>query len=196
MFFIINMLSSNNRYIRRYKISLTSLPMKKRNLLAFLVLMIVILQSCKSDLEVTNSPDAKLEFSTDTVLFDTVFTSVGSVTKRIKIYNRNKSAINISKIDLIDSTSFAKYRLNIDGFAGNHLRDIEIPAQDSIFGFIEMTVKAGASSSNNPFFVGEQLTFETNTNVQKIEVLAFGQNAHFFVDSILTGNITWNDDLP
>ncbi len=196
MFFIINMLSSNNRYIRRYKISLTSLPMKKAHLLAYVVLLIVVLQSCKSELDITNSPDAKLEFSTDTILFDTVFTTVGSVTKRIKIYNRNKSAINISKVDLIDSTSFAKYRLNIDGFAGNHLRNIEIPAEDSIFGFIEMTVKAGASSSSNPFFVGEQLSFETNTNVQKIEVLAFGQNAHFFVDSILTGNLTWNDDLP
>ncbi len=190
------MLSSNNRYVRRYKFSLTSLPMKKVQLFIYFILLLSILQSCKSDLDITNSPSAKLEFSSDTILFDTVFTSVGSVTKRIKIYNRNKSAVNISKIDLIDSTSFAKYRLNIDGFSGNHLRNIEIPAEDSIFGFIEITVKAGSSSSNNPFFVGEQLTFETNTNVQKIEVLAFGQNAHFFVDSVLTGNLIWNDDLP
>lgn len=190
------MLKSKNRYIRRYKISLTSLPMKKVQLFVFFAIILSVLQACKTDLDITSSTAAKLEFSTDTILFDTVFTSVGSITKRIKIYNRNKSAVSISKIDLVDSTSFARYRLNIDGFSGNHLRDIEIPAQDSIFGFIEITVKNGSNSSNLPFFVSEQLVFETNTNIQKIEVLAFGQNAHFYVDSVLTGNLTWNDDLP
>lgn len=170
--------------------------MKNTRIFLFLFLIIATLQSCKTDLDITTSTAAKLEFSTDTILFDTVFTTVGSITKRIKIYNRNSSAINISKIDLVDSTSFAKYRLNIDGFSGNHLRNIEIPAKDSLFGFVEITVKGNASSSNLPFFVSEQLTFETNTNIQKVELVAFGQNAHFFVDSIITGNQTWTNDLP
>lgn len=170
--------------------------MKNTRIFLFLLLIIAVLQSCKTDLDVTTSTAAKLEFSTDTILFDTVFTTVGSITKRIKIYNRNNSAINISKIDLVDSTSFAKYRLNIDGYSGNHLRNIEIPAKDSLFGFVEITVKGNASSSNLPFFVSEQLTFETNTNIQKVELVAFGQNAHFFVDSIITGNQTWTNDLP
>jgi hypothetical protein len=170
--------------------------MKNTKIFLFLLAIITVMQSCKTDLDVTTSTSAKLEFSTDTILFDTVFTTVGSITKRIKIYNRNKSAINISKIDLIDSTSFAKYRLNIDGYSGNHLRNIEIPAKDSLFGFVEITVKGNASSSNLPFFVSEQLTFETNTNIQKVELIAFGQNAHFFVDSIITGNQTWTNDLP
>lgn len=166
-----------------------------KRLVAVFIISVSLL-SCKDDLEITSSPSAKLSFSTDTIVFDTLFTTVGSTTKRIKIYNRNKSAINISKIDLVDSTSFAKYRLNIDGYSGNHLRDIEIPAEDSIFGFIEMTVKGNVNGNQFPFLVSEQLTFETNTNIQKVELVAFGQNAHFFVDSILTGNITWTDDLP
>lgn len=170
--------------------------MIKSKYILFVAVILVFLNACKTDLDVTTSPNTKLEFSTDTILFDTVFTTVGSVTKRVKIFNRNKSAIKIAKIDLVDSTSFATYRLNIDGFANNHIRDIEIPAEDSLFGFIEITVKGNASGSNLPFFVSEQVVFECNTNIQKIEVLAFGQNAHFYVDSVLTGNLTWNDDLP
>lgn len=162
----------------------------------FIILISTVLFSCKDDLDIINSPSAKLEFSTDTIVFDTLFTTVGSTTKRIKIYNRNKKAISIAKIDLVDSTTFARYRLNIDGFSGNHLRDVEIPAEDSIFGFIEMTVKGNVNSNQFPFLVSEQLIFETNTNIQKVELVAFGQNAHFFVDSILTGNTTWNNDLP
>lgn len=156
----------------------------------------VVFVSCKDDLELTSSPDAKLNFSADTVLFDTVFTTVGSTTKRLKIYNKNKKAINISKIDLVDSTSFAVYRLNVDGYQGNHLRNIEIPAEDSIFAFVEITVKGNVNSNQFPFLVSEQINFETNQNIQKVELVAFGQNAHFFVDSVLTGNITWNNDLP
>lgn len=161
-----------------------------------LLITSIVFFSCKDDLDIINSPSAKLEFSRDTIVFDTVFTTVGSTTKRIKIYNRNKKAISISKIDLVDSTSFARYRLNVDGYSGNHLRDIEIPAEDSIFGFVEITVKGNVNSNQFPFLVSEQITFETNTNIQKVELVAFGQNAHFFVDSILTGNITWNNDLP
>lgn len=161
-----------------------------------IVLVSFLIISCRKDLDITTSSDAKLEFSSDTILFDTLFTTVGSTTKRIKIYNRNKSAINISKIDLVDSTNFAKYRLNIDGYSGNHLRNIEIPAEDSIFGFIELTVKGNVNSNQFPFLVSEQLVFETNTNIQKVELEAFGQNAHFFVDSILTGNLNWKNDLP
>ncbi len=162
----------------------------------YLFITSIVLISCKDDLDIINSPSAKLEFSTDTIVFDTLFTTVGSTTKRIKIYNRNKKAISISKIDLVDSTSFARYRLNVDGYSGNHLRDVEIPAEDSIFGFVEITVKGNVNSNQFSFLVSEQITFETNTNIQKVELVAFGQNAHFFVDSILTGNITWNNDLP
>lgn len=170
--------------------------MKKVYLYVIFLLCGVLLFACKSDMDITTSPDAKLEFSTDTILFDTVFTTVGSVTKRFKIYNRNNKAVKISKVDLVDSTSFASYRLNIDGFAGNHLQNIEIPAKDSIFAFVEITVKGTASGSQFPFFVSEQILFETNANIQKMELVAFGQNANFLVDSVLTGNITWNKDLP
>jgi hypothetical protein len=76
------------------------------------------------------------------------------------------------------------------------LRNIEIPAEDSIFAFVEITVKGNVNSNQFPFLVSEQISFETNQNIQKIELVAFGQNAHFFVDSVLTGNVTWNNDLP
>lgn len=166
----------------------------KFKLLYILLLLSVLIISCRKDLEIDTSPENKLSFSTDTVFFDTVFTSIGSTTRRFKIFNNSTSAIKISKVDLIEESAFAKYRLNVDGFSGNHLRDIEIPAKDSIFGFVEVTINP--TSANLPFVISDSIQFETNGNRQKIDVVAYGQNARFYRDSIITGNVQWTNDLP
>ena len=41
-----------------------------------------------------------LSFSTDTLKFDTVFTSLGSVTRSFKIYNTNNKRVKINQIKL------------------------------------------------------------------------------------------------
>ena len=72
-------------------ISIVSLSdeMRKSILYSIPVFCILLLStfSCKKD----NLPftENHLNFSADTVLFDTIFTTVGSTTKRFKIYNRN-----------------------------------------------------------------------------------------------------------
>ena len=159
-----------------------------------LIFAIISFSSCRKELTLSDNPSLKLSFSTDTVFFDTVFTTIGTTTKRIKIYNPAKNAINISKIDLVEETAFAKYRLNVDGYSGNHLRDIEIPANDSIFAFIEITVNPTAA--NLPFLISDSILFETNGNRQKVDVVAYGQNANFLRDSVLTGNIRFTNDKP
>ncbi len=163
----------------------------------FLILIFVasiVFGSCRKELQITDDPSVSLEFSTDTVFFDTVFTTIGTTTKRIKIYNRAKNAVNISKIDLVEQTAFANYRLNVDGIANNHIRDIEIPANDSIFAFIEVTINP--SAANLPFLISDSIMFETNGNRQKVDVVAYGQNANFYRDSVLTGNIRFTNDKP
>ena len=50
----------------------------------FLLFTVVVVYSCKKDNLITD-PAAKLIFSTDTLTFDTVFTTTGSVTKYFKM---------------------------------------------------------------------------------------------------------------
>ena len=51
------------------------------------ILSFFIFFSCTEE-EVMNS-NVKLQFSSDTITFDTVFASVGSITKTLTIYNNN-----------------------------------------------------------------------------------------------------------
>jgi len=58
-------------------------PMKY-TLPLILVLCLGLIISCSKD-DFNTSPDVRIEFSSDTLKFDTVFVSAGSVTKTLKI---------------------------------------------------------------------------------------------------------------
>ena len=146
--------------------------------------------SCKKNNLLTNS-NFNIETSTDTILFDTLFTTIGSTTKRFKCYNQNSGTINISKISLQNGTN-SPFRINIDGESGILFNDISILADDSIFIFVEVTIDPNGSSL--PLVVEDQIIFETNGNSNKVVLNAWGQDAYFHVNEIVQG--TWTNDKP
>ncbi len=148
-----------------------------------------LLLSCQQDGKITDSPSARLEFSTDTVKFDTVFTTIGSVTKQFRVYNRNKEAVRTS-VSLADK---GFYRLNIDGVATNNYANLEIRGNDSAFIFVEVTIDP--QDDNSPVVVLDSIQFNTNGNVQDVKLMAFGQDVHFYNDSLI-GDAHWVADKP
>lgn len=151
----------------------------------------VVLGSCRKDL-VTTDPSDKLSFSTDTLTFDTVFTTLGSTTLYFTVRNPNDRKINISNIRLAGSDN-SFFRLNIDGIEQNELTDVEIPANDSIYIFVAVTIDP--TNEDNPFVLYDSVLFETNGNLQTVTLQAWGQNAHFFYGEII-GSQEWFDDKP
>jgi len=156
-----------------------------------LIFATLFLYSCQKEEFITDST-AILEFSTDTVMFDTVFTSIGTVTKYLKVYNRYDKSINIASIRLADNTK--NYRLNIDGFAGNIKQDVVIAPHDSIFIFIEITIDP--NNINTPMVVQDSILFTANGNQQDIDLVAWGQNVHILKDYEITQHTTWTADKP
>ena len=114
-----------------------------------------------------------LVFSTDTVMFDTIFTSIGSVTQNFRIYNPYEEDLLIDDIELAggDESSF---RLNINGFAENKLKDVRIRAKDSLFIFIEVTIDP--VHSNSPIVVADSVIISTRERRQSVKLIAYGQD--------------------
>lgn len=139
------------------------------------LLLLAVSSSCKKDKISTDSAH-QLSFSTDTLAFDTVFSTVGSSTRIFKIYNPNAKRVNISSINLGGGSS-SFFRLNINGKSGISFANVELPANDSLWVFAEVTVDPGANG--NPFLVLDSLVCQTNGNVQKVILSAYGQNAIF-----------------
>jgi hypothetical protein len=138
-------------------------------------LVIFLASGCRKDKFLTDS-SAKLSFSNDTIIFDTVFTSVGSVTQHFKIYNNNRQKILVSRIYLAGSAG-TMYRMNVDGVPGRSFSDIELDAGDSLYIFVEATIDP--NNQNTPLLVTDSIIFITNGNQQDVDLVAWGQDAYF-----------------
>ena len=142
-----------------------------------------------------------IEFSQDTILFDTVFTTIGSATKIVKLFNNESSPV---LLDIsINNGSNSVFRMNVNGFQGNDIRDVEIPANDSIYIFVEVTVNPDEPLSLSPFVIEDDILIKQNQKSQNIKLIAWGQNANYISNKgeirALTcnnGSISFDDTKP
>lgn len=173
--------------------------------LAILVFVITSFSSCKKDDILTDS-SARLDFSEDTIIFDTVFTSIGSTTQYLLVYNNNDQPVKISSIQLAKGNA-SYYRMNVNGIAANYVSDVEVRAKDSLWIFIEVTIDPG--NQNTPFLVMDSILFNLNGNIQDVDLVAYGQDAHFItptnnigglayslIDTTTCATITWDSIKP
>ena len=144
----------------------------------FILLIVISATSCRKEETISSDPNYKLQFSTDSVMFDTVFTTMGSVTKRLMVYNPNPNALIISRVSLAGGSN-SPYTVNIDGASGSVVRNIEIAGKDSMYVFVRVTIDP--LNENMPLVVKDSVIFETNGNYQDIDLLAWGQDAHFIL---------------
>jgi hypothetical protein len=152
--------------------------MKARHILLIITIFLLAGYSCKKNSTINPDSNLKLEFSADTVLFDTVFTSLGSATHELRIYNTHSDDLKISSIRLIGGDN-SPFRFNLDGESATEIYDKIIPANDSLFSFLRVTINP--NDLNTPFIVEDELEFITNGNTQTIKLLAWGQNANYIV---------------
>ena len=103
--------------------------------LIFVALVLSLVSSCIEDGFTTSSSDV-LEFSVDTLAFDTILTEEGTPTAKFLVYNRHKKMLNISSIR-VKGESEAKFYLNVDGMKGEEFHNVEVRGQDSIYVFVQ-----------------------------------------------------------
>lgn len=170
--------------------------------------------SCQED-NFSTDPGIMLDFSVDTLRFDTVFTELGSATRILKAINTSRRPIEISNI-FLEEGSASKFRINVDGYTvdanGNifgtndPLPPIPVAGNDSIYIFVEVTIDPDAPLSDSPFVLYENLNFQTNGNDQRVILEAFGQNANYIPSRFSAGTAsrlscdfmteTWDDPKP
>ncbi|HWB94172.1 MAG TPA: choice-of-anchor Q domain-containing protein [Puia sp.] len=165
--------------------------MKKPLLLLFLT-FIILLVACRKN-SFNTSGNALIQFSADTLLFDTVFTSTGSITGQLKIINPNDQKLRLSTVRLMGGgTSY--FHINIDGSPGPEQDNIDLDAGDSLYIFV--AVQIDPRSADLPFVVQDSIQVAFNGNKQYIQLEAWGQDAHFLNNQTLTGNTVWDNKLP
>mgnify|MGYP000535314948 CR=1 FL=1 len=158
----------------------------------FILILLVSITSCKKESFIT-SPEATIYISSDTIKYDTVFVSTGSITQSFKIFNTNNQKLLLSQVKLMGGSQSA-FNININGIATDQLNNIEIAANDSIYVFVSVTINP--NSNNLPFIISDSISVKYNGNEKFVQLQAYGQNAHFINNQIIDGNVTWTNDLP
>ena len=151
-----------------------------------------ILFSCKKD-SFINSPDASISLSSDTLHFDTVFTTTGSITQLLLIKNENNQKLRLSHV-MLKGGSTSPFKINVDGLPGPSVTNIEMEANDSIYVFV--TVSINSNTADLPFIVRDSIEISFNGNLTYVQLESWGQNANFLRGRVISGNVTWTNELP
>jgi hypothetical protein len=165
-----------------------------------ILLAIGMFFACRKEDDFTTDTGAKLSFSADTVMFDTVFSQVSpnrplSITKQLWVINHNEKGVRVNI--RIAGNQYGLYKINVDGQPAVAVSQKEIRGKDSIVIFVQ--VYLNAVNSNTPFIVTDQLVFETNGNIQDVDLVAFAQDAIYLNNEVLScanGNLHWTADKP
>ncbi|HLP05660.1 MAG TPA: right-handed parallel beta-helix repeat-containing protein, partial [Paludibacter sp.] len=152
------------------------------------------MSSCNNE-DFSTNPKHILQFSTDTLTFDTVFTTIGSSTAKILVYNRNNQALKISSIAIAGGKS-SYFHTNINGEQNenNQFHDIEIRAKDSMFIFVQVNIDP--RNSNSPVFIKDSLVFITNGVKQDVKLHAYGQDMEVLRNRHILNDTALNDTKP
>ena len=151
------------------------------------ILLILSLFACN---KYNNYQSGNLTFSNDTVFFDTIFTQIGSTTKKFKVYNETDSQVLIDKI-YVSKGDASIFRLNIDGYESNAVDDIIIDANDSMYVFVEVTI----NPAKDDLVESDSLIFISGDIIQRVQLLAVGRDVNLINGERLETQ-TWTADKP
>ncbi len=173
------------------------LSMIKRTLLFLSILTALI--ACKDDDSFTTSPSARLSFSTDTVRMDTVFTTIGSSTYTLWVYNNADDGLRIARTYLKNGNQTG-FRVNVDGSyldnsLGSSVSDLEVRKGDSIRVFVELTAPKNMQTIAQK--ITDDLVFLLESGVeQRVCLRSYAWDAWIMRSPVFAADTTIQTEKP
>lgn len=156
------------------------------------LLAIAMVWGCERDYMFRGGTDG-IAFSVDTVMFDTIFTSVGSATRHFRVYNPYGSDMTIDAIQLAGGED-SKFRINVNGIPEHSVDDVALRTGDSLFIFVEVTINPDANLDAS-FVVVDSVLFYTKERIQSVKLVAYGQDVVLMRKDSITSQ-TFTADKP
>lgn len=160
-----------------------------RNALILFVLIVFI--GCQKETFLTSSQHT-LQFSADTIFFDTIFTKKGSITRLFKLYNPHSGSIVVDEISIANQNNL-QFFINVNGISAKKVQNITIHGGDSVFVFVQ--AKLNENPVDTAILHTDSIIFRYNTIQQKIVLQAWGQNVNN-VRGVLLGDTVFTSQIP
>jgi len=144
----------------------------------------------------SNNPSFRLSFSKDTVMFDTLVSTISSPTKTLYVFNKNPDGLRVANIRLQKGTE-SLFRVNVDGeyLAYNSGNDYLIRKNDSIIIRIEVTMPE--SGTTDTITYSDELLFSLENGTQQRVLLTAGAfDAYIIHGMYIQSDSTLETDKP
>ena len=160
----------------------------------FALVLALTAVACSDEESFTTSPASALKFSEDTISFDTVFTTIGSSTQWLKVFNPNSDGVRLASVSLASGGKSGFY-INVDGQSGTVFHDIEIEHKDSIFVFVEVNVDP--TDSDSPVLIEDSIIFLLEGGGRQfVQLRAYGQDVIIMKDVRFDADTTLSAARP
>ncbi len=155
-------------------------------------ILLCVVAFCVACDPLANPHHGSISFSSDTLFFDTVFTSLGSATLEVRAKNKSDRPLIIDKIWLAGGSA-SPFRINISGSPDYQSDDVVLAARDSLFVFVE--VKIDPLNSDLPVSVTDSIMFQSGNNISRVFLQAWGQDI-FLLRNEKLGDTQWSGSKP
>jgi hypothetical protein len=155
------------------------------------IISFILLFSCEKE-KMNSSGDSVLRLSASSITFDTVFASMGSAVKNLRVANLTNSTLNISSIKLAGGEG-SDFKLNINGEVVNEKSNVKIPPNDSIYIFVEATMSK--NNSELPLVAEDSILFSVENKEQKVKLIAWGQDFNLIKSEVIKTSV-WTSEKP
>lgn len=151
------------------------------------ILAVLSFAACTDDDSFSTSRSDILTFSCDTIMMDTVFSTVPTSTRTFWVYNNSSDGLRLKQVRLQRGNQ-SGFRVNVDGTfldnsLGSQVGDLEIRKGDSIRVFVELT--SSMTYSDEPQLIEDNLIFHLESGVEQyVNLKAYSWDA-LLCDSIV-----------
>ncbi|MEM7370429.1 MAG: choice-of-anchor Q domain-containing protein [Bacteroidota bacterium] len=153
--------------------------MKLKLILFFLPIALLLVWSC--DRPTNPVEEGTLAFSSDTIKFDSIFTTFLTPSERLLVYNETGKAVQISRVWLQDGAD-TRFEMIVDGIQSKEVEDVVLANGDSLFIFVNIVSKLKDE------FVEEFLNFQVGDEMQQVLIRAKIIDAYFLRSRIRQEN--------
>jgi hypothetical protein len=170
--------------------------MKKQLFYIFAIVISALFYSCSDYDSYSADPSFKLDFSDDTVRFDTLISTIASPTKTLYVFNKNSNGVRVSNIRLQKGNE-SLFRVNVDGeyLAQGFGNDYLIRKNDSILVRIEVTTPE--SGTTDTITYSDELVFSLENGVQQHVLLTAGSVDAYIIHGMkIETDVTLSTDKP
>jgi hypothetical protein len=162
-----------------------------KKIVFYIFILFFVFASCKDD-EITTDPQYKLEYSVDTVSFDTILAGLTTPYQTLKVYNKSGEKIKISSINY--ASSYDYFMVNINGRNSHNVTNIEIADGDSMYVFVQ--TNGDSRGSDIPFALLDSISFSYNGNVDYVYLSAFSETPIILDHFVVTSDTTLSGTQP